>query len=149
MTDRSNIPILIIDDSDEDYYTTIRAFKKTGVMNPVYRCKDGDDALRFLFREGEYALPSDAPRPGIILLDLNLPGTDGREVLQKIKRHLTLKKIPVIILTTSTNERDIDECYSGGANSYIHKPVDLTQFIKTIRALKDYWLDAVILPEWN
>ena len=143
----SSQPILIVEDSPEDYEATIRAFKKSGLLNPVYRCEDGDDALDFLFRRGKYAGSEKTPRPGIILLDLNLPGTDGREVLAEIKKDKALRSIPVIVLTTSTDERDIQHCYEYGANSFISKPVDLPGFFKAIQKLKDYWLEIVVLPK--
>ena len=140
-------PILIVEDSPEDYEATIRAFKKCGLINPVYRCEDGEEALDFLSRRGKYAEPEKAPRPGIILLDLNLPGTDGREVLAEIKKDKALRSIPVIVLTTSTDERDIRHCYQYGANSFISKPVDLPGFLKAIQKLKDYWFEIVVLPK--
>lgn len=139
--------ILLVEDNTEDYETTIRAFNKVGVTNPIKRCEDGEDALDYLFQRGEYSDPKSAPRPGIILLDLNLPGTDGREVLQEVKSDVNLKQIPVVVLTTSTDHRDIHECYNSGANSYIQKPVDLDGFIKAIEMLSSYWLDMTILPE--
>lgn len=140
-------PILIVEDSDEDYFATVRAFKKSGLGNPVYRCESGDDALDYLFRQGKYADPESSPRPGVILLDLNLPGTDGREVLQEIKKDSLLRKLPVIVLTTSDDARDIERCYTEGANSYIQKPVDIDRFIEAIKRLKDYWFEIVILPK--
>lgn len=139
--------ILIVEDSPEDYETTIRALKKSGVSNNIVRCEDGDEALDYLYRHSKYADPKTSPRPGIILLDLNLPGTDGREVLAEIKNNNDLKKIPVIVLTTSSDERDIEQCYADGANSYIHKPVDLPGFFVAISRLKDYWFEIVILPK--
>lgn len=139
--------ILLVEDNPEDYETTLRAFKKAGVTNPIHRCEDGEDALDYLFHRGEYSDPKSAPRPGIILLDLNLPGTDGRQVLVEIKSDANLKQIPVVVLTTSTDHRDIRECYSSGANSYIQKPVDLVGFVKAIEKLSEYWLDMTILPE--
>ncbi len=139
--------ILLVEDNTEDYETTIRAFNKVGVTNPIKRCEDGEDALDYLFQRGEYSDPKSAPRPGIILLDLNLPGTDGREVLQEVKSDVNLKQIPVVVLTTSTDHRDIHECYNSGANSYIQKPVDLDGFINAIEMLSSYWLDMTILPE--
>lgn len=149
MKTQNSQAILTIEDSDEDYFAMTRAFGKSNLDNPVYRCKDGDDALSYLFRQGRYADPKTSPRPGVILLDLNLPGTDGREVLQEIKKDAILKKLPVIVLTTSDDARDIDRCYAAGANSYIQKPVDIDRFIEAIRGLKDYWLEIVILPEIN
>jgi CheY-like chemotaxis protein len=139
--------ILLIEDNPEDYETTLRAFKKAGVTNPIYRCEDGEDALDYLFQREKYSNPISAPRPGIILLDLNLPGTDGRQVLVEIKNDANLKQIPVVVLTTSTDHRDIRECYNSGANSYIQKPVDLVGFTKAIEMLSEYWLDMTILPE--
>lgn len=139
-------PILLIEDSPEDFETTERAFRRSGLKNPIFRCADGDEALEFLHRRGRYAEPDKAPRPGVILLDLNLPGTDGREVLAEIKRDPNLKKIPVIVLTTSKDERDVEACYRFGANSYIQKPVDIDGFMKAIERLNDYWFEVVILP---
>ena len=140
-------PILLVEDSPEDFEATVRALRKAGLANPIRRCSDGDEALDYLFERGAYVEPGHAPRPGIVLLDLNLPGTDGREVLEEIKRHDQLCSIPVIVLTTSTDERDIARCYHSGANSYIKKPVDLDGFIRAIQRLSDYWFEVVILPK--
>jgi CheY-like chemotaxis protein len=140
-------PILLVEDSPEDFETTERAFRRSGLKNPIYRCADGDEALDFLHRRGQYSDPEKAPRPGVILLDLNLPGTDGREVLSEIKNDPGLKQIPVIVLTTSKDERDVEVCYRCGANSYIQKPVDLDGFMKAIERLNDYWFEVVILPK--
>jgi CheY-like chemotaxis protein len=140
-------PILLVEDSPEDFETTERAFRRSGLKNPIFRCADGDEALDFLYRRGRYSDPDQAPRPGVILLDLNLPGTDGREVLSEIKNDPNLKQIPVIVLTTSKDERDIEVCYRCGANSYIQKPVDLDGFMKAIERLNDYWFEVVILPK--
>ena len=142
-----NQPILLVEDSPEDYEATVRAFNRSGLKNPIVRCEDGDAALDYLFRRGRYAEPESSPRPGVILLDLNLPGTDGREVLQEIKRHEQLRHIPVIVLTTSTDERDVDACYQAGANSYIQKPVDMDGFIRAIERLNGYWFEVVVLPK--
>jgi two-component system response regulator len=142
--DSPNQPILLVEDSPEDFETTERAFRRSGLKNPIQRCADGDEALDFLFRRGQYA---DAPRPGVILLDLNLPGTDGREVLSEIKADAELKQIPVIVLTTSSDTRDVSACYRAGANSYIQKPVDLDGFMKAIERLNDFWFEVVILPK--
>lgn len=139
-------PILLVEDSPEDFETTERAFRRSGLKNPIFRCSDGDEALDFLHRRGGYADPDKAPRPGVILLDLNLPGTDGREVLSDIKADPALQQIPVIVLTTSNDDRDIDACYRAGASSYIQKPVDLEGFMKAIERLNDYWFEVVILP---
>jgi CheY-like chemotaxis protein len=142
-----NQPILLVEDSPEDYEATLRAFKKSGLKNPIFRCEDGDGALDFLHRRGRYADPEGAPRPGVILLDLNLPGTDGREVLSEIKSDEGLKNIPVIVLTTSNDDRDVEACYRAGANSYIQKPVDTDGFLRAIERLNGYWFEVVVLPQ--
>jgi CheY-like chemotaxis protein len=139
--------MLLVEDSPEDREATIRAFKRAGMANPIYCVGTGDEALDFLFRRGKFLDPATSPRPSVVLLDLNMPGTDGREVLSEIKNSDALKTIPVIILTTSTDERDIQGCYRMGANSYMKKPVDLDGFMKSIQQLKDYWFEVVILPK--
>lgn len=144
LLDSPNQPILLVEDSPEDFETTQRAFRRSGLKNPIFRCADGDEALDFLFRRGRHA---GAPQPGVILLDLNLPGTDGREVLTEIKADPELKQIPVIVLTTSSDDRDVAACYKAGANSYIQKPVDLEGFMQAIERLNDYWFEVVILPK--
>lgn len=138
--------ILLVEDSPEDYEATIRAFNKAGMKNMFKHCEDGDEALDYLNRRGKYANPEDSPRPSLILLDLNLPGTDGREVLEEIKANPNLRSIPVVVLTTSSDEKDIDMCYASGANSYIQKPVGLDNFMNAIQRLKDYWFQIVLFP---
>ena len=140
-------PILLVEDSPEDFEATQRAFQKSGLKNPLLRCEDGDQALDYLHRRGQYADPAKSPRPGVILLDLNLPGTDGRQVLTEIKNNERLRDIPVVVLTTSADERDITACYRAGANSYIQKPVDIDGFMKAIERLNGYWFEVVILPK--
>lgn len=144
-----NQPILLVEDSPEDFEATVRAFKKSGLKNPIVRCEDGDSALDYLFRRGPWADPETSPRPGVILLDLNLPGTDGREVLQEIKKHDQLRHIPIIVLTTSNDDRDVEGCYQAGANSYVQKPVDMDGFIRAIERLNGYWFEVVVLPKVN
>ena len=139
--------ILIVEDNDDDYIATMRAFKKANFANPVRRCTNGDQALDYLFQRGEFSAPGKAPRPGLILLDLNLPGTDGRSVLHTIKAAPELLKIPVVVLTTSNAEQDIEQCYAAGANSYVQKPVDFEGFIRAIARLSEYWLKVSILPK--
>lgn len=139
-------PILVVEDSPEDFEAIKRAFTRARINNPIFHVEEGDDALDYLFQRGTYADARDAPRPGLVLLDLNLPGTDGREVLASVKSTPGLRRIPVVVLTTSSDPRDIDACYEAGANSYIQKPVDLSGFMTAMGRLKDYWLELVILP---
>lgn len=138
--------ILVVEDSDEHFESIRRAFKKTGITNPVHRCSDGDEALDYLFRRGEFADPTAAPRPAVMLLDLNLPGTDGRDVLDQLKADGELRVLPVVVLSTSSNPADIELCYRTGAASYIVKPIRFDDFLKTVENLKSYWLDTVALP---
>lgn len=149
MADRHSQTILIVEDNDDDFFATVRAFKKAELINPVQRCTNGDQALDYLFRRGEFSDNGKAPRPGIVLLDLNLPGTDGRQVLRVVKADSSLKKIPVIVLTTSRARQDIEKCYADGANSYIQKPVNLEGFVQAIARLKEYWLEVALLPKEN
>ena len=139
--------LLVVEDSDEDFEATQRTLKKIGAGATIVRCVDGDDALDRLFRRGIYSAPANLPVPSLILLDLNLPATDGREVLAMIKRDNALKLIPVVVLTTSSNPKDIDVCYRNGANSYMIKPVNLQQFTYQLQLVYNYWFGAVQLPE--
>ena len=138
--------LLVIEDSNEDFEAFQRYVRRSPLTIPIYRCVDGDDALAFLYRTGRYADPQSAPRPGLILLDLNLPGADGREVLRNIKQDATLKLIPVVIFTTSNNPKDIEACYRQGVNSYIVKPMDFSRLKHSIQILIDYWFGTTILP---
>ena len=139
--------VLVVDDSDDDYEALVRAFRtKSKIMNPLYRCEDGQQALDYLFRQGAYQDPSVSVRPGIILLDLNMPGIDGHKVLAGVKGDNSLKSIPVIIMSTSDDERDIEACYRMGANTYVQKPVGSSDFYHAIQRLTDFWLDFALLP---
>ena len=129
--------ILIVEDSDDDFFATQRAFKKAGLANPIRRCSNGDQAVDYLFQRGDFADPEGSPRPSVVLLDLNLPGLDGRDVLKLVKSDPELRKIPVIVLTTSAAEQDIERCYAAGANSYVKKPVDLEGFVVAIARLRE------------
>lgn len=141
-----NKPLLIVEDNDDDYEILKLALEKVNLQNPVVRCLDGEDALDYLRAQGEYE--TDSPLvPALILLDLNMPGVDGKEILVILKSDEKLKNIPIVVLSTSTDERDINECYSLGANSYIQKPVDLDSFFMSIRSLKEYWFETSILPK--
>jgi CheY-like chemotaxis protein len=152
-TTTEQIPsLLIVEDSDEDFEAFQRLLERwqssSGKENPmsVYRCKTGDLALAFLYRTDGYANPADAPRPKAIVLDLNLPGTDGREVLRRIKQDDNLKTIPVIVFTTSSNPRDIEICYQQGANSYIVKPINFDRFKRSVQTILDYWCEINNFP---
>lgn len=135
--------ILLVEDNPDDVALTLAAFKQVKMRNHVSVARDGVEALEFLNREGKY---SDAPRPSLIMLDLNMPRKDGRVVLAEIKQHPNLKRIPVVVLTTSKAEEDILKMYDLHANCYIAKPGDLEQLIKVVRALKNFWLNIVEIP---
>ncbi|HWR81669.1 MAG TPA: response regulator [Candidatus Deferrimicrobium sp.] len=140
-------PILLIDDSAQDRESMIRALHKLQITNPIISYDDGEEALNCLFRRGEYEGMSEAAYPAFILLDLNMPGIDGIQVLETIKVDSRLKKIPVVVLTTSSTQEDIDRCYSLGANSYIRKPFGVAGLDSIVDLLKRYWLDCAALPE--
>lgn len=137
------IEILLVEDNPGDVRLTVEAFKEGKVLNNLRIVEDGLEAMAFLRRADKYAK---APRPDLILLDLNLPKKDGREVLTEIKEDPSLKCIPVVVLTTSRAEEDIIKTYSFHANCYITKPVDLDQFISVVRSIEDFWLTIVKLP---
>ena len=137
------IRILLVEDSPGDVRLTIEALKDGKVRNDLSIVGDGAEALAYLKGEGKYA---EAPRPDLILLDLNLPGIDGRELLAIIKQDEKLKRIPIVVLTTSEAEADVLRVYDLNANCYITKPVDLDKFIAVIKAFEDFWLTIVKLP---
>ena len=139
-------PLLVVEDSDEDFEALDRIMREVALANPVYRCLDGEEALEFLCNEGDYENSNIAPRPSLILLDLNLPGTDGREVLEHIKQNNNLKSIPVVVFTTSSNPKDIEACYRQGVNGYIVKPMDLQRLRQRVQVFLNYWFKAVELP---
>jgi CheY-like chemotaxis protein len=140
-------PILLVEDSPEDCEAAIRSLRRSGLTNPIWHCSDGDDALDLLHRRGRYLDPRWSLRPAMILLDLNLPGTDGLEVLRQIKGDPAMKKIPVVVVTTSNDERDIESSYDAGANSYIQKPVSYEGLVSSVQRLKEFWFDIVMLPK--
>jgi CheY-like chemotaxis protein len=137
------VEILLVEDNPGDERLTREALKEGKVYNNFHWVKDGVEAMEFLRREGKYA---SAPRPDIILLDLNLPKMDGREVLQAIKTDSDLKRIPVVVLTTSKAEEDVLRTYSLHANCYVTKPVDLEKFIVVVKSIDAFWLTVVTLP---
>jgi two-component system, response regulator len=136
--------ILLVDDDPDDRYLTKEAFNDSPLVYNVHEAVDGEDGLAFLRREGEHA---DAPRPDLILLDLNMPRMDGRETLAAIKGDPDLRSIPVVVLTTSKAEQDIVKSYELGANSFIMKPVGFESFTEAMRDLSHYWFQTVDLPD--
>ena len=137
------IDILLVEDNAADVRLTREALKDAKVLNTLHVVRDGLAALGFLHQRGPYA---HSPRPDLILLDLNLPRKDGREVLAEIKQDTDLKRIPVVVLTTSRAEEDVIRSYDLHANAYVTKPVDLAQFLKVVRSLEAFWLVVVTLP---
>lgn len=137
------VEILLVEDNPGDERLTREALKEGKVYNNLHWVKDGVEAMAFLRRQGKYA---DAPRPDIVLLDLNLPKKDGREVLQEIKTDADLKRIPVVVLTTSKAEEDVLRTYNLHANCYVTKPVDLEKFIVVVKSIDVFWLTVVTLP---
>ena len=138
--------VLLVEDSPGDVRLTREALKEGKVRNNLSVVNDGVEAMAFLRREGQYA---DAPRPDIVLLDLNMPRKDGREVLAEMKGDENLKRIPVVVLTTSEAEQDILKTYDLHANCYLTKPVDLEQFISIVKSVEDFWLTIVQLPRYQ
>jgi two-component system response regulator len=137
---RESQPILIVEDSIDDFESTKRAFTKSNLRNMVAHAATGEEALAYLRAESN-------PSPGIILLDLNMPGLGGLKTLEIIKKTPHLKKIPVVVLTTSSDERDIHACYEAGANTYIQKPVDFDGLMQAMKQLKEYWFEIAVLPK--
>jgi len=137
------VEILLVEDNPGDVRLTKEALKEGKVYNNLHWARDGVEALEFLKREGKHA---GAPRPDIILLDLNLPKKDGREVLAVIKKDAELKQIPVVVLTTSKAEEDVLKSYELHANCYVTKPVDLEKFIQVVQSIDRFWLTVVTLP---
>jgi CheY-like chemotaxis protein len=137
------IEILLVEDSPDDADLTIDALRDGRVHNRITHLEDGVEAMAFLRREGPYA---DAPRPDLILLDLNLPRMSGREVLAAVKQDPDLRRIPVVIMTSSDDEKDILAAYNLYVNCYVTKPVDLDQFIGVVKSIEQFWFSIVKLP---
>jgi len=137
------IDILLVEDSEGDARLSLEAMRDSKIRNKMHHVVDGEEAMAFLRKEGKY---SKAPRPDLILLDLNLPKKDGREVLAEIKNDDKLKRIPVVVLTISSAEEDILKSYNLHANCFITKPIDLGQFMKVVHSVEDFWLTIVKLP---
>ncbi|MYL23121.1 response regulator [Halomonas alkaliantarctica] len=143
MTIESDFTVLLVEDEPADVHLTKMAFRQSRLLVNVCDVGDGVEALAFLRREGPY---SDAPTPDIILLDLNMPRMDGKTLLHHLKRDETLKRIPVVVLTTSEAETDIVESYNLGCAGFVTKPMDLTQFLQAIHKVENYWLTLVKRP---
>jgi len=141
-----NIMILMADDDEEDRMLTRRAWEDNRFVNDLRFVEDGEELMEYLERRGRYANPADSPRPGLILLDLNMPKKDGREAIQEIKAHAWLRRIPIVVLTTSKAEEDILRSYDLGASSYITKPVTFQGLVEVIKGLEKYWFQLVELP---
>ena len=144
---RSSIVILMADDNEDDFLLTKRAFQKNKIINPLFHVKDGRELLDYLERRGPYSDVKSYPTPGLVLLDLNMPGMDGRTALNYIKESESLRIMPIVVMTTSALEEDIARSYDLGVSSYIRKPVEVADFIAMIGKWKDYWLDVVELPK--
>ncbi len=146
MTRRTSVVILMADDDADDRELTREALTESRLVNELHFVADGAELLDYLHQRGAYSRPGSAPRPGVILLDLNMPRKDGREALREIKADPELRKIPVVVLTTSKAEEDIAQSYDLGANSFISKPVTFEGLVDVVRGLGKYWFDIVELP---
>lgn len=142
-TEGKAVDILLVEDNPGDARLAQEAMRESKIHNAIHHVTDGVEALAFLHKQGKYA---QAPRPDLILLDLNLPKKDGREVLAEIKNDEDLKRIPIVILTTSSDEVDIFRTYNLHANCYVTKPLDFEQFLRVVRSIEDFWLAIVKLP---
>jgi CheY-like chemotaxis protein len=138
--------ILLVEDNPADVEITIEAFRRSHKGNRVFVCRDGEEALDFLFQRGKFTRAGSAPRPDLILLDLNLPKKNGTEVLEQVKTNLGMKDIPVVMLTTSDRDEDVSQCYKVGANSYLTKPVQFDDCLKLVEDIQQYWLHVSKLP---
>ncbi|RAM52235.1 MAG: response regulator [Hapalosiphonaceae cyanobacterium JJU2] len=144
MATKLSEPLLVVEDSNEDFRILQRLMRRMAVQNPIHRCTSGDEVLDYLYQEGKNI--DGLSRPSVILLDLNLPGIDGRDILEQLKQDKTFREIPIVIFTTSSNPKDIEFCYQKGANGYLVKPMDVQELQKTIQAFVDYWLQVNISP---
>lgn len=140
------ITILMADDDADDRQLTREALEDARLINDIRFVENGEELLDYLHRRGKYAAPADAPRPGLILLDLNMPRKDGRVVLKEIKQDPELRTIPVVVLTTSKSDEDIYRSYDLGVNSYIVKPVTFEALVDILQTLEKYWFQIVELP---
>jgi len=146
-TDKSGIVILMADDDDDDYLLTRKALDESKLLNQLKRVRDGEELIEYLRLEGDYkGKAAECPRPGVILLDLNMPRKDGREALRDIKSDPDLQDIPIVVFTTSKAEEDVYKSYKLGVNSFITKPVTFENLIQVMKTLGKYWFEIVELP---
>ncbi|MBN2307347.1 MAG: response regulator [Candidatus Hydrogenedentes bacterium] len=138
--------ILLVEDDPGDQELTRRAIEACRLRNELRIVRDGEEALEYLLRTGRYEDATTAPRPDLVLLDLNLPRVNGREVLRRMRDDPYLRRIPVVVLTTSHEEEDVIKSYELGSNSYITKPLDIHQFVRVVQQLERYWFQIVVLP---
>ena len=143
---RKPITILMADDDPEDRMLTKDGFEESRLANDLRFVEDGEELMDYLYRRGKFSDPAQSPRPGLILLDLNMPRKDGREALAEIKADPDLRSIPVVVLTVSKAEEDIVRSYDLGANSYITKPVTFSDLVEALKTLSMYWFEIVELP---
>lgn len=146
MTNGNRITILLADDDEDDRLLAEQAFEECRLANELRVVADGEELLEYLHRRGPFAEPGAAPRPGLILLDLNMPRKDGREALREIKADPALRSIPIVVLTTSKQEEDVLRTYDLGVNSFITKPVTFEGLVDVIKTLGRYWFELVALP---
>ena len=144
---RTPVIILMADDDEDDYMLAREALLESRLTNELHFVRDGEELMDYLYRRGKYAQKSNSPRPGLILLDLNMPKKDGREALTEIKSDPNLRQIPVVVLTTSKAQDDIYEIYDLGANSFITKPVTFSSLVEVMKTLGKYWFEIVELPQ--
>ncbi|MEY2976642.1 MAG: hypothetical protein RLZZ435_780 [Cyanobacteriota bacterium] len=148
MVQRSKpVIILMADDDEDDRLLTRDALEENRILNDLYCVEDGEELMDYLYQRGDYSDPNSAPRPTLILLDLNMPRKDGREALEEIKNDPNLRSIPVVVLTTSQAEEDILKTYDLGVSSFITKPVDFQSMVQIMKTLGDYWFQIVQLPD--
>ena len=148
MTHSNGRPVIILlaEDDPGDQELTRRALEEGPICHELHIVRDGEEALDYLWRRGTYQNPTTSPRPDLVLLDLNMPKVDGRQVLERLRADATLRRLAVVVLTTSQREEDVICTYDLGANSYITKPADLQRFTQVIQALETYWFQTVVLP---
>lgn len=140
------ITILMADDSEDDRFLAREALKESRVLNDLREVEDGEELMQYLHRLGDFTDPDSSPRPGLILLDLNMPRKNGREALQEIKADARLRRIPVVVLTTSEDEADVIQSYDLGVSSFITKPVSFEALVEVMKTIGKYWIEIVSVP---